>query len=177
MFILLFVISQLIIFVFSSRMSPTDFTDSHRLLVCVCFNLLGFHRFSILWWNFRICVNLCNLWEYYIFVYSVRYYVSLVNYILPQISQIVTDCWRAFVLIFYDFTYSVFLGGFPYLCKSVQSVGAFVVCNLWELFCRMQLVGETLYLEYPFILRCISLFILSVLKLTSIPKCKLHKRR
>ena len=62
----------------------------------------------------------------------------------------------------------------------------FVVCNLWEFFCRMQSVeafcrvqsvGETLYLEYPFILRCISLFILSVLKLTSIPKCKLHKRR
>ena len=59
----------------------------------------------------------------------------------------------------------------------MQSVGAFVVCNKWELFCRMQSVGETLYLEYPFILRCISLFILSVLKLTSIPKCKLHKRR
>ena len=108
------------------------------------------------------------------------------NYILPQISQILTDCWGAFVLIFLDFTDSVFLGGFPYLCKSVQSVGAFcrmqsvgvfVVCNQWELFCRMQSVGETLYLEYPFILRCISLFILSVLKLTSIPKCKLHKRR
>ena len=66
------------------------------------------------------------------------------NYILPQISQIVTDCWRAFVLIFYDFTDSVFLGGFPYLCKSVQSVGAFVVCNLWELFCRMQSVGAFL---------------------------------
>ena len=30
MFILLFVISQLIIFVFSPRISPTDFTDSHR---------------------------------------------------------------------------------------------------------------------------------------------------
>ena len=66
---------------------------------------------------FRICVNLCNLWEFF--------------------------------------------------CR-MQSVGA---------FCRVQLVGETLYLEYPFILRCISLFILSVLKLTSIPKCKLHKRR
>ena len=87
---------------------------------------------------------------------------------LPQISQIITDCWCAFVLIFYDFTDSVFFGGFLYLCKSVQSV---------EPFCRVQSVGETLYLEYPFILRCISLFILSVLKLTSIPKCKLHKRR
>ena len=56
-------------------------------------------------------------------------------------------------------------------------LGSFLAGILWELFCRMQLVGETLYLEYPFILRCISLFILSVLKLTSIPKCKLHKRR
>ena len=73
-------------------MSPTDFTDSHRLFVRVCLNL-------------------------------------------PQISQILTDCWRAFVLIFYDFTDSVFFGGFLYLCKSVQSVGVFfVVCNLWELF-------------------------------------------
>ena len=94
-----------------------------------------------------------------------------------MISQILTDCWRAFVLIFYDFTDSVFLGGFPYLCKSVQSVGAFCRVQSMEVFCRMQSVGETLYLEYPFILRCISLFILSVLKLTSIPKCKLHKRR
>ncbi len=77
-------------------MSPTDFTYSHGLLVCVCLNL-------------------------------------------PQISQILTDCWCAFVLIFYDFTDSVFFGGFPYLCKSVQSVGVFlsyaicgnlfVVCN------------------------------------------------
>ena len=64
-------------------MSPTDFTDSHRLLACVCLNL-------------------------------------------PQISQILTDCWCAFVLIFYDFTDSVFFGGFPYLCKSVQSVGVFL---------------------------------------------------
>ena len=64
-------------------MSPTDFTDSHRLFVRVCLNL-------------------------------------------PQISQILTDCWCAFVLIFYDFTDSVFLGGFPYLCKSVQSVGVFL---------------------------------------------------
>ena len=75
---------------------------------------------------FRICVNLCNLWEFFCRMQSV--------------------------------------GAF---CR-VQSVGA---------FCRVQSVGETLYLEYPFILRCISLFILSVLKLTSIPKCKLHKRR
>ena len=77
-------------------MSPTDFTYSHGLLVCVCLNL-------------------------------------------PQISQILTDCWCAFVLIFYDFTDSVFFGGFSYLCKSVQSVGVFlsyaicgnlfVVCN------------------------------------------------
>ncbi len=64
-------------------MSPTDFTDSHRLFVRVCLNL-------------------------------------------PQISQILTDCWCAFVLIFYDFTDSVFFGGFPYLCKSVQSVGVFL---------------------------------------------------
>ena len=49
-------------------MSPTDFTDSHGLLVCVSLNL-------------------------------------------PQISQILTDCWCAFVLIFYDFTDSIFLGG------------------------------------------------------------------
>ena len=102
--------------------SPTDFTDSHRLLVCVCLNLLGFHRFSILWWNFRICVNLCNLWEYYIFVYSVRYYVSLVNYILPQISQILTDCWCAFVLIFLDFTD---WWNFR-ICVNL--------CNLWEYY-------------------------------------------
>ena len=47
-------------------MSPTDFTDSHRLLVCVCLNLLRFHRFYIPWWNFRICVNLCNLWEFFV---------------------------------------------------------------------------------------------------------------
>ena len=40
MFMLFFVISQLIIFVFSPRISPTDFTDCHRLLVCVCLNLL-----------------------------------------------------------------------------------------------------------------------------------------
>ena len=57
------------------------------------------------------------------------------NYILPQISQILTDSWGAFVLIFYDFTDSVFLGGFPYLCKSVQSVGVFF---------RMQSVGAFL---------------------------------
>ena len=83
---------------------------------------------------------------------------------LPQISQILTDCWRAFVLIFYDFTDSVFLGGFPYLCKSVQSVGAFfcrmqsvgvfcrvqsvgaffVVCNLWELFGSYAICGSFL---------------------------------
>ena len=49
-------------------MSPTDFTDSHRLFVRVCLNL-------------------------------------------PQISQILTDCLCAFVLIFYDFTDSIFLGG------------------------------------------------------------------
>ena len=49
-------------------MSPTDFTDSHRLLARVCLNL-------------------------------------------PQISQILTDSWCAFVLIFYDFTDPVFLGG------------------------------------------------------------------
>ena len=94
-------------------MSPTDFTDSHRLFVRVCLNL-------------------------------------------PQISQILTDCLWAFVLIFYDFTDSVFFGGFPYLCKSVQSVGAFcrmqsvgTFCRVQsvEPFCRMQSVGETLYLE------------------------------
>ena len=59
------------------------------------------------------------------------------NYILPQISQILTDCWGAFVLIFLDFTDSVFLGGFPYLCKSVQSVGAFLsyaICGRNSLF-------------------------------------------
>ncbi len=123
---------------------------------------------------FCICVNLCNLWEFFCRMQSVKTFLSCVisgrisQECLPQISQILTDCWRAFVLIFYDFTDSVFFGGFLYLCKSVQSV---------EPFCRVQSVGETLYLEYPFILRCISLFILSVLKLTSIPKCKLHKRR
>ena len=132
--------------------------------MCVCLNLLGFHRLVEFPY---LCKSVQSVGVLYFRLFC-RYYVSLVNYILPQISQIVTDCWRAFVLIFYDFTDSVFLGGFPYLCKSVQSVGA---------FCRVQSVGETLYLEYPFILRCISLFILSVLKLTSIPKCKLHKRR
>ena len=134
----------------------------------------------------------CNLWETFL---SCVIGGRIPQEYLPQISQILTDCWCAFVLIFYDFTDSVFFGGFLYLCKSVQSVGDFcsmqsvgvflsyAICGSFcsvqsvEPFCRVQSVGETLYLEYPFILRCISLFILSVLKLTSIPKCKLHKRR
>ena len=81
-------------------MSPTDFTDSHRLLARVCLNL-------------------------------------------PQISQILTDCWCAFVLIFYDFTdsHSLFVRvclNLPQISQILYSLEAFRICvnlcNLWELF-------------------------------------------
>ena len=174
-------------------MSPTDFTDSHRLFVRVCLNLPQISQilYSLVEFPY-LCKSVQSVGVFLSYAICGNFLSCVISgripqEYLPQISQILTDCWCAFVLIFYDFTDSVFLGGFPYLCKSVQSVGAFCrmqsvgvfFCRVQsvEPFCRVQSVGETLYLEYPFILRCISLFILSVLKLTSIPKCKLHKRR
>ena len=148
-------------------MSPTDFTDSHGLLVRVCLNLPQISQiltdcwcaFVLIFYDFTDSVFFGGFPYLCKSVQSVGVFLSYAicgNFLscvisgripqeyLPQISQILTDCWCAFVLIFYDFTDSVFFGGFPYLCKSVQSVGVFLSYAICESFLSCAISGTFL---------------------------------